>query len=358
MNSKLPNLVERAAAQLLKSGNLDSSVSQLLDKDAAAKRVGEGSEPPPAAVGLKGLGDLASPATHSSGGATTRATVSEGPAGEAIEAAAIAATTIAGEALSAPAIISELEMPAPDRVIDLSALERAGMIDWGQARSRISEEFRIVQRQVLRNAASPELIEQGHANLIMLTSARPGEGKSFVSLNLASGIARQRDHDVLLVDIDYKHDSIGTALGLSGRRGLMDLVTDPSLDPEQVIVKTGLNNLSILPIGQHAERSPELFASRQATRLIQSLARRYADRLVILDAPPCLATSEPGVLASVVGQIIMVVEAEKTQREEVEASMDIVHTCPTITLLLNKAQVASRFSFGAYASSYAQPYTS
>ncbi len=135
-------------------------------------------------------------------------------------------------------------------------------------------------------------------------------------------------------------------------------MTDPSLDPDEVIVKTGLKNLSILPIGQHAERSPELFASRQATRLIQSLGRRYADRLVILDAPPCLATSEPGVLASVVGQVVMVVEAEKTQREEVEAAMDIVHACPTITLLLNKVQVASRYSFGAYASSYAQPYTS
>ena len=360
MNSRLPNLVERAAEQLLKSGNLDSSVSQLLNKDATAKG---GEAGPTAPVGLQGLGNLASPAAPAGTTQLVAVPFSDTVGNAALVASGASAPPVAaaiaiGEQLAAPAIVSGLDTAAPERVIDMSALERAGMIDWGQARSRISEEFRIVQRQVLRNAASPELIEQGHANLIMLTSARPGEGKSFVALNMASGIARQKDHDVLLVDIDYKHDSIGTALGLSGGRGLLDLVTDPSLDPEQVIVKTGLNNLSILPIGQHAERSPELFASRQATRLIQSLGRRYADRLVILDAPPCLATSEPGVLASIVGQIIMVVEAEKTQREEVEASMDIVHACPTITLLLNKAQVASRFSFGAYASSYAQPYTS
>jgi protein-tyrosine kinase len=240
----------------------------------------------------------------------------------------------------------------------MSALERAGMIDWEQARSRISEEFRIVQRQVLRNSTAPDVVEQGNANLVMLTSSRPGEGKSFVSLNLAAGIARQQDHDVLLVDIDYKPDSICSALGLAGARGLLDLVTDPTLDPDDVIVRTDLKNLSILPIGRHGERSPELFASRQATRTIQSLGRRYSDRLVILDSPPCLATSEPGVLASIVGQIVLVVEAERTQREEVEAAMDLIHTCPTITLLLNKAQLSSKYAFGAYSSSYSQPYTS
>lgn len=232
------------------------------------------------------------------------------------------------------------------------------MIDWEQARSRISEEFRIVQRQILRNVTSPEIIAHGNPNLIMLTSSRPGEGKSFVALNLAAGIARQADHDVLLVDIDYKQDSIGTALGMAGAPGLLDLVTDPTLDPDQVIMKTDIKNLSVLSIGQQGERSPELFASRQATRLIQSLARRYADRLVILDAPPCLATSEPGVLASIVGQIVLVVEAEMTQREEVEAAMDLVHACPAITLLLNKAQFLTRYTFGAYSSSYSLPYTS
>jgi len=334
MTSKSPNLVERAAAELLKSGNLDDSVAQLLRRDAVSLQ-------------------------SAKSGVTTPLPSSEAPA---LSAAAKPASPAFGasdlEVHHETAIVSGSDSSTPNKTIDLTMLERAGIIDWSQSRSRISEEFRIIQRQVLRNATLPEILAQGNANLVMLTSARPGEGKSFVSLNLAAGIARQRDHDVLLVDIDYKHNSIGAALGLNGGRGLLDLVTDPSLDPSDLIIKTDIKNLSILPIGRHAERSPELFSSRQATRLIQSLGRRYADRLVILDAPPCLATSEPGVLASVVGQIIMVVEAEKTQRNEVEAAMDILHTCPTITLLLNKVQVNNRFSFGAYASSYAQPYTS
>ena len=371
MAIKLPNLVERAAAQLLKSGNLDGSVAQLLVQEpptkAAEKSADRATAPSPTA-----RPDPARPGVDPQ--ATTHSPAPLAPvASRSADLPALAAghSSAAGETIppsepahaqaivSTPGPISTPGLVRPQaRSIELSALERAGMIDWGQARSRISEEFRVAQRQVLRNAASPDVVEQGNANLIMLTSARPGEGKSFVSLNLAASIARQRDHDVLLVDIDYKQDSIGTALGLSGARGLLDLVTDPTLDPEQVIVQTGLKNLSFLPIGQHGERSPELFATRQATRLIQSLGRRYADRLVILDAPPCLATSEPGVLASIVGQIVLVVEAEKTQREEVEAAMDLIHTCPTITLLLNKVQVSSRYSFGAYSSSYSLPYSS
>ena len=334
MTSKPPNLVERAAAELLKSGNLDNSVAQLLKRDTVAL---PSTEP-----------GVATPMPSSEALALSAAAKPASPAFGASDL----------EVPPETAIVSGRDNRTPDKTIDLTTLERAGIIDWGQARSRISEEFRIIQRQVLRNTTLPEILAQGNANLVMLTSARPGEGKSFVSLNLAAGIARQRDHDVLLVDIDYKHNSIGAALGLNGGRGLLDLVTDPSLDPGDLIIKTDIKNLSILPIGRHAERSPELFSSRQATRLIQSLGRRYADRLVILDAPPCLATSEPGVLASVVGQIIMVVEAEKTQRNEVEAAMDILHSCPTITLLLNKVQVSNRFSFGTYASSYAQPYTS
>ncbi len=217
MTSKSPNLVERAAAQLLKSGSLDNSAAQLLGQSAAAKPAGEAAEAAPTqapaarAAGvpagvpttdLQGLANLAAPAgtmppagvpPHETGVVTAPAPATA-TALETKPAAIVDTTT-------APAIIG-----GADRIIDLSALERAGMIDWNQARSRISEEFRIVQRQVLRNASAPEIVEQGHANLIMLTSARPGEGKSFVALNLASGIARQRDHDVLLVDIDYKHD--------------------------------------------------------------------------------------------------------------------------------------------------------
>jgi protein-tyrosine kinase len=133
---------------------------------------------------------------------------------------------------------------------------------------------------------------------------------------------------------------------------LLDLVANPRLDPSPMIVRTPIERLSILPVGRERERSAELFSTHEMTRLIQSLGRRYADRLLILDAPPCLSTSDPAVLAQVVGQILFVVEANRTQREEIEASLDLIQSCPTITMVLNKQQVSSRYTFGAYSSYY------
>ncbi len=162
----------------------------------------------------------------------------------------------------------------------------------------------------------------------------------------------QGDHHVLLIDSDSKRDSICQALGLADAPGLLDLAADPELDPGDVILQHRIENLSILPVGQERGRSPELFASRDMTQLIQSLGRRYSDRLLILDAAPCLSTSDPAALAPVVGQILFVVEAERTQRDEVEAALDLIQACPQIMLLLNKVQMSTRYTFGAYSNYY------
>jgi protein-tyrosine kinase len=236
-------------------------------------------------------------------------------------------------------------------IIGMTALERAGMFDWRGERRRILEEFRLVQRQLLR-AAFETTAQPGIANLVMVTSARPGEGKSFLSLNLACSIALQGDYDVLLIDCDPSRQSICQALGLVDASGILDLAADPRLGADDVILRTEVENLSVLPIGSERGRSSELLASRHIAQLLQQLGHRYANRLVILDAAPCLSTSDPAALASAVGQILMVVQAEQTQREEVEAALELVQACPSIMLVLNKAHASNRHTFGAYSGGY------
>ncbi|WP_428493287.1 P-loop NTPase [Rhodopila sp.] len=242
--------------------------------------------------------------------------------------------------------------PEASPTIAAAALQRAGMIDWSRSRTRISEEFRLVQRQILRAAFGPDA-QPGFSNLLLVTSARPGEGKSFIAANLSASIARQADHPVLLIDADAKRESICSSLGLADAPGLLDLAANPRLDPAPMIARTPIELLSILPIGRERERSAELFSATEMARLIENLGRRYADRLLILDAPPCLSTSDPALLAQLVGQILFVVEADRTQREEIEAALDLVQACPTITMVLNKQQTSTRHSFGAYSSYYA-----
>ena len=237
--------------------------------------------------------------------------------------------------------------------IALAAFGKAGLIDAKAARNRVSEEFRLVQGQILRAAFAQPGGEAGFTNLLMVTSARPKEGKTFTALNLAASIARQGDRQVLLVDADAKNGSLGDTLGLAHSPGLLDLALAPTMDPLALLRSTEIGMLSLLPVGQQRGERPELFASDQMIRAMQNLGRRFADRLVILDVAPCLSTSDPATLAPMVGQILFVIEAERTQRDEVEASLDLIQTCPTITLLLNKVQMSTPRSFGVYSYTYA-----
>ena len=368
LRPKSSHLVERVAEKMLRSGALEGSAAHLLDPDLPPPIAAPPEEQPvppvvrPARPGRSALfrpppseadvGDPPLPAQPR----PMEPTDDVAPA-NVLEArprrgaARMPAPSIVMRDQPQVEVLSNPDLLQSRSAVDAVALERGGMVDWSRTRSRISEEFRLVQRQILRTAFGPGS-DPGFSNLLMVTSARPGEGKSFTSVNLAGSIARQGDHHVLLVDADSKRDSFCYALGLAESRGLLDLVSNPKLDPAPLIVKTPIERLSILPVGRERERSAELFSTKEMTRLIQSLGRRYADRLLILDAPPCLSTSDPAVLAPVVGQIVFVVEADRTQRDEVEASLDLIQACQTITLVLNKQQISSRYTFGAYSSYY------
>ncbi len=266
----------------------------------------------------------------------------------------LASTSPAPEALPPPAdFVASENLPAPPNPpLSLRTLAKTGLIAGKTARNRVSEEFRLVQSQVLRAAFGQPGGEAGFSNLVMVTSARPKEGKTFTAVNLAASIARQGDRPVLLVDADAKNGSLGDSLGLTQSAGLLDLALAPQTDALALLHPTEIGTLSVLPVGQQRGERPELFASDQMVRAMQNLGRRFSDRLIILDVSPCLSTSDPATLAPVVGQILFVIEAERTQRDEVEASLDLIQTCPTITLLLNKVQMSTPRSFGVYSYAY------
>ena len=235
--------------------------------------------------------------------------------------------------------------------LDLNALERAGLVVGRKLRTRISEESRVTVGTILRSIRSSYTPGHGAGNLLMVTSARPGEGKSFTALNLAGSIAQHTQREVLLVDVDAKQQSMSDLLGVGERPGLIDLATNPATRVEDHILNTAIANLFVLPVGirrNEAGESAEGTVARPITAMIERLGRRFPNHLIILDAPPCLSTSDPSTLATFVGQIVLVVEAEKTQRAEILASLDLLKACPTVTLLLNKIKVTTSYTFGAY----------
>jgi protein-tyrosine kinase len=246
---------------------------------------------------------------------------------------------------------TSLTVPDTPRLppLDMAALEKAGLVVGHKVRTRISEEFRITVGHLLRSMHANYSPGHGAPNVIMVTSARPGEGKSFSTLNLAGSIAQHTQREVLLVDVDAKQRSISNELGLSERPGLLDLSTNTSLRIEDVIVRTAIPHLSVITIGSgHTVGTGEISPTRPVTALVERIARRYPNAVVLLDAPPCLSTSDPSTLAPFVGQIVMVVEAERTQRNEIVAALDLVKACSLVTLMLNKIRLTTSYTFGAY----------
>jgi protein-tyrosine kinase len=211
-------------------------------------------------------------------------------------------------------------------------------------RSKAVEEYRIIKHGVIRNAAADP--ERGR--LIMVTSARPREGKTFTSLNLAFSLASERDMRVLVIDCDVHRQTLMDTLGIRADRGLLDLLTDPSTDIADVLLRTNIGNITVLPAGKSGPLVPELLSSQKMNDLMNEMVRRYPDRFIILDAPPCLATSDPSVLAGLVGQVLFVVEANRTQEPEIAASLRLISACPSISLVLNKTLGAASDQFGSY----------
>lgn len=230
--------------------------------------------------------------------------------------------------------------------IDMDALAAAGIVSPTAPRSQIADQFRVIKRPLISNAMGKGASVVENGNLIMVTSAVAGEGKSFTAINLALSIATELDNTVMLVDADVARPSVLRVLGLPPGPGLLDLVLDESLDMSSVLLKTNIDKLSILPSGTPHERATELLASDAMIRLLKNVANRYPDRIIIFDSPPLLLTTEARVLASHMGQIVMVVRAESTLQSDVQNALSAIHACPVKLLVLNQAKTASNSGYG------------
>lgn len=242
--------------------------------------------------------------------------------------------------------LADRAQPAPPE-LTLAVLERVGLVVGRSTRTRISEEFRIAAGRMARAAVQPAA--DGTRNpVILVTSAKPGEGKTFISLTLAAVLAQNGPRPVVLVDADFKRDSMTDLLEIGGRLGLHDLLGPKAVDPVDLLVTTEVPGLSVLPSGTIAHDDLGNGFGQPLGQRVALLARALPDHLIVIDSPPCLATSDASTLAGHAGQVLMVVQAGRTQRAEVEAALDFVRACPAVTMLLNKVRQSNRQTFGSY----------
>jgi exopolysaccharide/PEP-CTERM locus tyrosine autokinase len=229
--------------------------------------------------------------------------------------------------------------------LDVDALAAAGVITPSAPRSNIADQYRVIKRPLIQNAVGKGAVPLNHGNLIMVTSAMSGEGKSFTAVNLAMSIAAELDHTVMLVDADVARPSVLRMLGLPPGPGLLELL-EGRAEMSSVLLRTNIDKLTLLPSGTPHPRATELLASDSMRQLLDDMATRYPDRIIIFDSPPLLLTTESRVLASHMGQIVVVVHAGKTLQADVQHALSTIESCPVRMMLLNKAQSTAHGSYG------------
>ncbi len=227
--------------------------------------------------------------------------------------------------------------------IDLKRLNQLGIVTPDLGKTQVAEQFRIIKRPILTKAFTKK-----NNNLIMIASALAGEGKSFCAVNLAMSIASEMDHRVLLIDADVGRPTIPDILGFQNKIGLMDILIEDSVDVADVLMKTNIEKLSLISVGAAHPHATELLASQVMLMLLDELAQRYNDRIVIFDSPPVLLTSEARVLAERMGQIILVVEAERTTQQTLKHAISQFDASSDISLIYNKDRTFSDNEYQGY----------
>jgi protein-tyrosine kinase len=225
-------------------------------------------------------------------------------------------------------------------LVHRDALRSEGYLAPHDQERSMADQYRLIKRPLLDNASGKGAILSDDANLIMVTSALPGDGKTFTCINLALSMAMEKDTSVLLVDADVAKPHVSDLFGVSDQPGLIELLKHKDRKATEFVLRTDIPGLRLLPAGTPDENATELLASRRMKRITAELSASYPDHVIIFDSPPLLVTSEARVLASAVGQIAMVVRAGKTPQKAVTDAIESLDKSKAANLILNEADAA------------------
>ncbi|MEQ8659893.1 MAG: AAA family ATPase [Gammaproteobacteria bacterium] len=260
--------------------------------------------------------------------------------------------TVSAERPTTHADMTRGESPGRNRVVlDIERMAAAGFLIPGQqTMTREAEEFQRIKRRLLGNMVPGVYESERPANLVLVTSSVPGEGKTFISTNLAISIALEIDRTVLAIDTDIVKRDMSKVFGVVSRPGLFDLLSDDSLRLEDLLVRTSIPNLTVLPAGNRRAHSTEMLASQRMRELTDEIATRYSDRVIVFDSPPVLAMTTASALAPLVGQIAVVCEAGSTKHETIRETLHRLEGHRVTGLILNKSKQAYASGYDYYGS--------
>ena len=280
---------------------------------------------------------------------TDQPTASEAaPKASPVETPVDAAPVSAAAEPAAP--LPRIAFTGKRQTIDRDALRENGFVLPEDGATRLAEEVRIVKRQVLQSMRDHQTAAPvGKSQRVLVCSPLPGEGKTFTSVNLALSLAAEKDIEVVLVDADFAKPSILSTLGMTGKTGLMDALSDPAIAVEDCVLSTDIDSLFVLPAGARSNSDSEYLSSNRTAQVLDRLTQGAPDRIVIFDSPPALAASPAAELADHVAQALLIARADSTGQSALEDAAVLLSDCADIKLVLNAAHFSpSGRRFGDY----------
>lgn len=235
--------------------------------------------------------------------------------------------------------------------IDRLRLRAAGFVPDENQERRFADQYRRIKRPILMQVQVLTAARAPGARFVLMASALPGDGKTFTSINLALSIARERDVSVLVMDADVAKPHISRIFGIDQEPGLLDALADDNVDIESLVLPTDVPGLSVLPAGRRHEAATELLASARMDQVITRLTARDPRRIVLLDSPPLLLSSEGRALVQIAGQVVLVVRAGGTPRQAVEEAIGYIGEGKPLGLILNQSMLAlseGYYGYGSY----------
>jgi len=216
-------------------------------------------------------------------------------------------------------------------------------------KSATSEEYRKLKSSISRLTK-----QDGFRNVMMVSSCLSEEGKSITALNLAVALSRELDHSVLLIDGDLRRPSLHRYLGIRCKKGLTDCLID-DIEPASVIIRTDIDNLSLLPAGKRVDNPFELLSSRKMSELTKEMKYRYTDRYIIFDTPPILPFAETRLLGSLTDGMILVVREGTTSIEQIREAIAMLKDVTIYGIVYNNARMGNlndRYNYYKYYDRY------
>lgn len=260
----------------------------------------------------------------------------------------------------------EQAVPAPSAVVD--GTKRRVRVDKDDLRSKgfvpdsdqerpLADQYRQVKRAVLTRLQELDPLSSGSARWFMFTSALPGDGKTFTSINMAFSLAREPSACVVLVDGDLPKRHVSHVFGIEKEAGLFDALVDDAVTPESLVLPTDVPGLSILPAGIHQESAADQLTDERVLRILSRIVAQDPRRIVVMDSPPLLLSGESRALAQAVGNVVLVVRAGGTPQRAVQDALSQLGPEKLIGIILNQSPVAQAegyYGYGAYGESDAR----